>query len=183
MRFTAALAALVALAAAVVPVSAGEFQAVTGQLVPGRCHMNACSWAVFDSVEPVIETKRGALFHLQEHYFSAEYPDGDYSRRRPRKAEGAGESYVICSKTRPAMIDKGDGKGWYVTPLAPGDEGQIFGFNETALADYYAACHGMIVHDVYAGAAAARSMGYPAHVESLPDQSQVAEPAEALVKP
>ncbi len=174
---------IVALVLAAGPAFADDFQPVTGQLIPGRCHMDACSWVVFDSVDPVIQTNRGALFHLDEQFFSAEYPGGDYSRRRPRKADGAGEGYVICSKTRPAMLDKGDGKGWYVTPLAPGDDGQIFGFNETALAYYYAACHGMIVHDVYAGAAAARSMGYPAHVDPLPDQSQVAEPAEALVKP
>ncbi len=162
---------------------AEDFQAVTGQLVPGRCHMNECGWSVFDSVEPVIQAKRGSLFRIQQRYFTADYPNGDYSKHRPRKLVGSAESYVICSKTHPAMIDKGDSKGWYVTTLAPGDQEQIFGFNETSLANYYAACHGMIVHDVYAGAAVARSMGYPAHVESLPDQSQVAEPAEALGKP
>lgn len=180
MRLALAFAALVIASPAA---RAAEFQAVTGQLVPGRCHMNSCSWVALDSVEPIIETKRGSLFHFNVHWFSAEYPDGNYNRNRPKKFDGAGDMYVICSKTNPALIDKGKGGKWYVFPIAPGDKDQIFGANETALADYYAACHGMIVHDVFAGAAAARAMGYPGHVEQLPEQSQVTEPAEALIKP
>ena len=52
----------------------------------------------------------------------------------------------------PAFIDKDDrAPGWSATTLAPGNTDAIFGATETALALYWAACHGKVVDDVYKG--------------------------------
>jgi len=73
---------------------------------------------------------------------------------------------MFCSKTMPAMINRdNNGSGWSATMLAPGNSDEISGAIETALALYWAACHGKAVEDVYdVGERLGKQFGY--HVNS-----------------
>ena len=137
-------------------VAASEFQAAIGHKGYGRCHMDSCTFFIIDRATSIGDGRDGTLFEIEERDWSAAYrppnehdpasydeysqPPISVSKQEPRKA------FVYCSKTRPTVFDLFEGK-WSSTPLRPGDDGAVFGFNESAYIWYFAACHDAIVHE------------------------------------
>lgn len=158
-----------------------NYRALTGVVIRARCHMNSCGWFSIESSNLVAETPTKSLFALKEKTWESEYPDGNYEQSRPRTFIGETASYIICSRKSPAIIDGNDKDGWTVAGLAPGARKSVYGYLETALAVYWAACHGMNVQDVYAATDLADKLGYPSTV--APDaleQRKLSNPTEAF---
>jgi hypothetical protein len=129
-----------------------EFTALIGKVVRGRCNQETCPWFSIESMEPAGQSSKGQLFKMTTKWWESYHPGGNYDRPAPRKGGEVATSFVFCSKTMPAFIDKDDrAPGWSATTLAPGNTDAIFGATETALALYWAACHGKVVDDVYKG--------------------------------
>ena len=65
--------------------------------------------------------------------------------------------------------------------LAPGARHSIFGYLESALAIYWAACHARNVQDVYSATAFANRLGYPstASKDALLE-TKLAHPIDAM---
>ncbi len=135
---------------------AAEFQPAIGHKGYGRCHMDTCSFFIIDRATPVGDGRDGTLFEIQERDWGADYrppaenaPDSFDEYAQPPihvSKQEPGTSTVYCSKTRPTVFDRDGGK-WVSTPLRPGDDGAVFGFNESAYQWYFAACHAVIVHE------------------------------------
>ena len=94
---------------------------------------------------------------------------------------------VFCSKTKPTVFDYVPDPttkvpSWISSPLRPGDENAVFGYNESAYQFYYAACHRYITHDPVSKSMADR-LGYHFAGTDLPNdfgQSQNANPVDVL---
>lgn len=166
-----------------------EFTALIGKVVRGRCHMDTCSWFSIESMEPAGQSGRGQLFKMTLKWWESYHPGGSYDRRAPRQGEESATSFIFCSKTVPALIDKDDrGSGWSATMLAPGNSDAIFGATETALTLYWAACHGKAVEDVYKGGERlGKEFGYqvkwPVDSDGIvepPDNKALQQPTDAL---
>jgi hypothetical protein len=160
-----------------------EFAAVTGQLIPGRCHMDECGWTAIDTIGLIGSSPKGQLFVLATRAFSAHYPGGNYDR--PAKKTGgdkAAVSFVFCSKSNAALIDLTEDGKWLASKLRPGDETSVYGYNESGLSFYWAACHRAIVKDVYAGGTQlGKKLGYRNAWDSNGDmQGPIASPFDAL---
>jgi hypothetical protein len=163
----------------------GDFGALIGKLIPGRCHMNYCGWISIENAGLVGASSKGELYKLDIKNWGAAYPDGNYNRPRAKKVEGASTSYVLCSKHGPAWLEQSEDKGsWIVTPLEPGNPDAIFGYNESVYAFYYGACHRAIVNQVYTeGTKLAHKLGYPFHATgdaAAPDDYTVKSPQDVL---
>lgn len=175
------LCAVLLLCAVAAPTAkAQEFAALTGKLVPGRCHMDYCTWLSIENADFVGEAPHGALYRLETKWFSSHHPRG-YDRPAPRKLDANDTSYVFCSKTKPALFNANEDKAtWRVSFLAPGVKDQVYGANETALALYWAACHRAIVKDVYdGGEKLGRKLGYRI-AKAGDDIEKLADPKAAL---
>jgi hypothetical protein len=172
MNFRRALSAAVFLTSAVVSPACGEddieFAAAIGMQGYGRCHMDECGFFVIDAAAPIATGKDGVLFVISLREWSAEYRmrgDNDqHEYDRPPisvTTPTSRASIVYCSKKRPILFDYFDGS-WNGAPLRPGDQGAIYGANESALQFYFAACHRFITRDVYASATLnlAKRLGY-----------------------
>ncbi|MEN9244431.1 MAG: hypothetical protein Q6K81_06000 [Gloeomargarita sp. DG02_5_bins_242] len=71
------------------------------------------------------------------------------------------QSYVYCSRTRPASIfAHPSGKGYLAHLLNPG--GEYFGYNQNAYPVYWGVCHGIYDQDVFSPAMTqkAKQLGY-----------------------
>ena len=122
------------------------FTAADGKVTQGRCHMDACSWMQWESLEVVdasggeVELRATILGGVSDHA-RADHGLPDY----PETADGAAidwdpEPAVVvfrCSKTRPS-IQWGDEPS-VVLPLHPDDF--IPGAMESAARSYFVACH------------------------------------------
>jgi hypothetical protein len=160
-----------------------EFAAMKDQLIPGRCHMNECDWTSIDSIGLVGSSPKGQLFGLATRAWSANYPDGNYNRTAKKTGgDRASVSFVFCSKSNAALIDLNDDGKWLASKLRPGDEAAVYGYNESGLSFYWAACHRAIVKDVYAGGTQlGKKLGYHNAWDSGGDmQGEIASPFDAL---
>jgi uncharacterized protein len=161
--------------------SVSAFKALTGVVIRSRCHMNYCGWFRIDQSTLALESVEKSMFEIKLSYWGSDYPDGNYDTVRPRKFTGNATSYVVCSKQRPSIIERDENSGWTQTQLAPGAKDGIFGYSESALAIYWAACHAMNVQDVYSATAVANKMGYPGAVavDGL-TQTNLADPMDGF---
>lgn len=157
--------------------AAPEFKARLGTLVRARCHMDSCGWFSLEKADYVGASEKGWLFDVTARRWRSEHPDG-YDKRAPRKGGDEDTSWVFCSKTHAALIEK-DGDGYRAAALAPGDRERLFGAIESAMIFYYAACHNTAVEDVYRAAGdLARRLGYPAKAPER--ELRVSAPEDAL---
>jgi hypothetical protein len=163
------------------PASSSDYRALTGVKIRARCHMNACEWFQIESSNLVLEDPRRSLFQLKLKNYESDYPDGNYDVVRPIEFTEDTTVYMICSRARPAEIYRSEQDGWTMGGLAPGARDSIFGYLESALAVYWAACHARNVQDVYAATALANRLGYPSTASkgALLD-TKIANPTDAM---
>ena len=161
--------------------SVSTYRALTGVIIRSRCHMNYCGWFRIDQSTLALESTEKSMFAVNLSYWGSDYPDGNYDAVRPRSFSGNATSYVVCSKQDPSIIERDEKSGWTQTRLAPGAKDGIFGYLESALAIYWAACHGMNVQDVYSATVLANKLGYPAAiaVDSV-NQTNLADPMDGF---
>ena len=162
-------------------VSVSAYKALTGVIIRSRCHMNYCGWFSIDQSTVALESTEKSMLEIRLSYWGSDYPDGNYDAVRPRKFSGNATSYVICSKQDASIIERDENSGWTQTRLAPGAKDGIFGYLESGLAIYWAACHAMNVQDVYSATVLANKLGYPDAVagDSV-TQRNLAEPMEGF---
>ena len=145
-----------------------EFEAGIGPTVHERCHMDNCGFATLQSSVPVATVRDGTLFALSGVGWGAEYEQRQDDRDEysfPPKSISPKKPFIwmaFCSKTRPYMFYFGEGS-WQATPLRPGDDQAVFGFNESAYQDYWASCHHFFPTDEALIAKMARRLGYNLH--------------------
>lgn len=159
-----------------------EFTALIGKVVRGRCHMDTCSWFKIESMKPAGQSPRGQLFKMTSRWWESTHPEGSYDRRAPRQGGESTTSFMFCSKTMPAIINKDNsGSGWSATMLAPGNSEAIYGVTETALALYWAACHAKAVDDVYEGGdRLGKQFGYHVNWSGELEDKVLQQPTDAL---
>ncbi len=115
------------------------------ELIAGRCHMDYCSWFSIESRDISATNPQGALVKVESRWWQSHHPKG-YDKRAPRKGGELGVSYVFCSKTAPALIDRDDSsRKWLASSIAPGNPDDIAGANITGYIFYFAVCHGLTV--------------------------------------
>lgn len=149
--------------------SFGEFEAAIGHKGTGRCHMDYCSYFIIDAATPVGNGRDGKLFKIEERTWGADYnpppdnaPESYNEYAQPPKSVGKQERetrFVYCSKTRPTSFFFDSGK-WTSNKLRPGDQGAIFGYNESEYTWYFAACHNAILKSPYDDHNLPRRLGY-----------------------
>lgn len=122
----------------VAPVQAAE-------VIPGRCHMDMCSWFSIEEKDLVGTDRNGALFRVVTKFWQSQHPGGSYDRRTPRRGGGTATSCALCSKTHPALLEAGTPGRWAVNELDLGPESVLPGAAETATAVYFAVCHAVAV--------------------------------------
>lgn len=114
----------------------------------GRCHMGSCSWYSIEETDLIASSTKGALFKVATRWWSSSHPDNDYGKRARRTGGAIGTSYVLCSKTSPAILSQ-DGTKWEVHRLSPGHSDAVFGATESAYRWYWATCHQVTASDPY----------------------------------
>jgi hypothetical protein len=163
------------------PASSSDYKALTGATIRARCHMDVCEWFRIESINLVLENPGQSLFQLKLKNWESDYPDGNYDVVRPLTFAGDTTPYIVCSRDRPAEIYGSEQDGWTIGGLAPGARHSIFGYMESALAVYWAACHGRNIQDVYAATGLANRLGYPNKVaEDALLQTKIANPTDAM---
>jgi hypothetical protein len=146
------------------PAMADEFKAVIGKENNNRCHMDGCYPFTLTSSTLIGKNGDGELYRVTEISREDEYryrPGDDNEYDHPPIKRGkpeSGEFYVFCSKTRPEIFWKYEGK-WTSTALRPGDEEGVYGATELVHLEYWAACHNFIAKDG-ASSRLARKLGY-----------------------
>jgi hypothetical protein len=169
-----------------------EFAAAIGKTGYGRCHMDYCGFFTINAAAPIGSSKDGVLFAISETVWGAQYrpTDDDHEYDHPPISVEKKEpsiTAVFCSKTKPTIFDYVPDPttklpSWISSPLRPGDENAVFGYNESAYQFYYAACHRYITHDPVSKPMADR-LGYHFAGTDLPNdfgQSQNANPVDVL---
>jgi uncharacterized protein len=164
--------------------SASPYTALTGVMIRSDCHQNECQGFRIDQSTLVLSSVQKSMFEIKASNWSSDYPDGNYDKARPREASAGTTSYIVCSRNDPSIIDYDEDDGWTQAQLAPGDKDKFFGYLQSALVFYWAACHGKNVQDLDAAAVMAHKLGYPATVASdtLPQRS-LAAPLDGFVDP
>ena len=150
------------------------------ELIPGRCHMGACNWFSVEEKDLVGTTKSGALFKVVLKGWQSLHPDGDYVRKTPRQGGQARTSYVFCSKSKPALIDR-DGQGRWAAEYLPinaafGPPGVL----ETAATIYFAVCHAIGAGNRESTTDLARRFGYPIQEDEGPEEKPITQPDDIL---
>jgi hypothetical protein len=160
--------------------SAASLDAATAaELLRGRCHMDVCSWFSIEQRDLVASSPAGALFKMSVRTWTSTHPNGTYDKRTRRVGGEAGDEYVFCSKSRPAVVDPGDKPGtWIAAVLVP--IGQPAGAAEAATARYFAACHGVALNSEADLDRYAQAFGYKADGEG--EQLDLKRP-EDILKP
>lgn len=144
-----------------------------GRITQGRCHMDACSWTKWLTLEVVggnqdeVELQATVLGGLSEHARGdgelPDYPDSADGVAIAWDAEPVRVRYR-CSKTRPRM-QWGDEAPVALT-LDPGDF--VPGAMEGAVRGYFVACHGDATNDTADPAAAVAKYGYHSAAQGRP---------------
>jgi len=167
----------------VVLVSLAFIPAAFSRLVPGSgkpaagplptyCQMGECWILTVEATDPIAFGPKSVLFRVEGQKWHSTIS----TRNMKRDADST--SYVLCSKTTPAVIDEYEGR-FLVTFLAPNDSGAYFHANETALATYFVVCHARGFTDLYAqGPVFAQSLGYAAKTRD--DQPAIDAPEQVF---
>ena len=141
----------------------------------GRCAMDVCAWFLIQEKNIVASDKNGALFRVTVQRFTTRRAN---DRPPPRKAWESSDGYVLCSKTRPAVLFQSDGE-WLAHILAPGQPNAYAGYNLTSHVQYFAVCHGVGLPAIDEPMIAkARALVYPASGGS--EQIKLSKPEDIL---
>lgn len=175
--------ALVLLLPAVAASSAPPFRSLLGKIIRAQCHLDVCIWFSIEASAPAGESAAGSLLHVTIKDWSSVHPNGDYTQVTNRKLVTTSDEYVLCSRTKPAVIYTAPDKpGWYASRIFPDRAAKILPFNEGLYVRYWAACHGVAVADP--GAAGARfgaNLGYHTTPTSSDEEVKLDSPEAALL--
>jgi hypothetical protein len=165
--------------------SGAEFKALTKKIVRTRCHIGYCSWSRIDTARSLGASATGELLELSLTEWRSHHMDGDYDKPARRTDEKKATTFVFCSKTKPALIER-ENEGtqkWVATFIAPGSSEAVFGATESAYALYWAACHAVEARDVYEEQDdLGRRFGYRLSLsdKGFPEDEILSDPREAL---
>lgn len=143
--------------------------------LPTYCQMGECFVQTIEAVDPVAFGAKAVLFRVDSQNWHSLRPDA-----RNLKRESDSTSYVLCSKTLPAVIYQHAENNFLVTFLTPNDGSSYGHSNETALAEYFVVCHARSFNsDLFdQGPVFAQSLGYSA--KSRDDQPTIDAPEKIL---
>ena len=165
------------------PASASGYKSLMDVRIRSRCQSNECGWFMIEESRLLVESPTRSVFALKLKNWHAEYPGGNYNASGAFQYIGETTPYVVCSKEKPGFVaidEKGD---WGFSEVAPGAHRRSSGYTESALALYWAACHGLNVQDVYETASLATKLGYPATTEETSEVTQISNPTDAILIP
>jgi hypothetical protein len=115
-----------------------------GELFQGRCHMDTCSWFSIEERDFVGTSPHGVLYKVLSRDWESLHPNGSYDKRTPRRGGGESTNYVLCSKTKAAvMFPSKDQPKSEIVRLAPGNLEALAGATTYANVYYFAVCHGV----------------------------------------
>jgi hypothetical protein len=163
-----------------------EYEALSGKLIVGRCHMENCWWFSIEGTEKMGEAKVGELFAISTKNWSTYCKDSNENRCDRKKFDGADISFILCSKTHPSWItninDEGNSNEWTVEQLGPGSMDASSGAGFGVHVIYWAACHKLEVSDPF-DPKLGQKFGYPTALPRyFEDKSQkrISNPFEVL---
>jgi len=165
------------------PASASGYKSLMDVRIRSRCQSNECGWFMIEESRLVVESPTRSVFALKLKNWHAEYPGGNYNASGTLQYTGETTPYVVCSKEKPGFVaidEKGD---WGFSEVAPGAHRRSSGYTESALALYWAACHGLNVQDVYETANLAIELGYPATAGETSEVTKISNPTDAILIP
>jgi hypothetical protein len=131
----------------------------------------------------LVESPTRSVFALKLKNWHAEYPGGNYNASGAFQYIGETTPYVVCSKEKPGFVASDEKGDWGFSEVAPGARRRSSGYTESALALYWAACHGLNVQDVYETASLATKLGYPATTEETSEVTKISNPTDAILIP
>ena len=131
----------------------------------------------------LVESPTRSVFALKLKNWHAEYPGGNYNATGTLQYTGETTPYVVCSKEKPGFVATDEKGDWGFSEVAPGGHRRSSGYTESALALYWAACHGLNVQDVYETASLATKLGYPATAGDSSEVTQISSPTDAILIP
>jgi uncharacterized protein len=144
------------------------------------CHMDHCSWFRLKAKSTLQTRWSGDLVKVLSDQGESFHPNGSYEQPQPIQWKIAVESYVLCSKVRPAVIDR-DGDRWLATFLAPGNPDANPGFALDSYIVYLFVCHDRDFSKKVVAGKDVAPFGYPAKlVDHAGEQVKVAAPADIL---
>lgn len=154
---------------------------ILGRRIQGRCHMDYCGWFSIEKRSVAARAPDGVLYEVESRYWESKHPEGTYETPAPLKDSGRGDWYAFCSLTRPATLFHDSAENnWVVSALSPNDQGGIFGYNESAYTEYFAACHDIEITDVYGQMISkAKRLGYRVDAEAV-KQERLSDPKDYL---
>ena len=156
---------------------------IIGRRIQGRCHMDYCGWFSIENRNVAARAPDGVLYKVESRYWESKHPEGSYDTPAPLKDHGRGDWYAFCSLTRPAtLFHDSAANNWVVSTLSPNDQGGIFGYNESAYTEYFAACHDIEITDVYGQMISkAKRLGYRVGAEAV-KQERLSNPMDYLAE-
>jgi hypothetical protein len=83
-------------------------------VIQTSCHMDYCFWFRLKAKTTLQTRWSGELVKVLSDQGESFHPNGSYEKPQPIKWKTPVESYVFCSKVRPAVIDQ-DGNRWLAT--------------------------------------------------------------------
>ncbi|WP_156387748.1 hypothetical protein [Methylobacterium sp. Leaf399] len=152
------------------------------ELISGRCHMGFCSWFSVEEKDLAGTAKAGALFKVVLKGWQSHHPDGNYARKTPRQGGQARTSYVFCSKSKPALINRDEQGRWAAEYLPINAAFGPPGVLETATTIYFAVCHAIGAGSQTDTTDLARRFGYPEQEEEGPAETPIAQ-LEDILRP
>ena len=165
------------------PASASGYKSLMGVRIRSRCQSNECGWFMIEESRLLVESPTRSVFALKLKNWHAEYPGGNYNASGAFQYIGETTPYVVCSKEKPGFVASDEKGDWGFSEVAPGAHRRSSGYTESALALYWAACHGLNVQDVYETASLATKLGYPATTEETSEVTKISNPTDAILIP
>jgi hypothetical protein len=165
------------------PASASGYKSLMNVRIRSRCQSNECGWFMIEESRLLVESPTRSVFALKLKNWHAEYPGGNYDAAGTLQYTGETTPYVVCSKEKPGFVAIDEKGGWGFSEVAPGAHRRSSGYTESALALYWAACHGLNVQDVYETANLAVKLGYPATAGESSEVTQISDPMDAILIP
>ncbi|MER8567434.1 lysozyme inhibitor LprI family protein [Mesorhizobium sp. M0924] len=156
---------------------------IVGRRIQGRCHMDYCGWFSIEKRSIAARAPDGVLYKVESRYWESKHPEGTYDTPAPLKDNGRSDWYAFCSLTRPAtLFHDSTENNWVVSTLSPNDQSGIFGYNESAYTEYFAACHDFEITDVYGQMISkAKRFGYRVGAEAV-KQERLSDPIDYLAE-
>jgi uncharacterized protein len=165
------------------PASTSSYKSLLDVRIRSRCQSNECGWFMIEESRLLVESPTRSVFALKLKNWHAEYPGGNYNATGTLQYTGETTPYVVCSKEKPGFVATDEKGDWGFSEVAPGAHRRSSGYTESALALYWAACHGLNVQDVYETANLAVKLGYPATAGESSEVTQISDPTDAILIP